>query len=128
MAFASVSFKLAAGRIVSVARDAGGRISSSSVEAVSAVEVEPSEKTRYLTSPPTERLTVVCRRSVIDFKGGNPGTSWVCASTRASRIEGITAANSAPSRSAPEEAAGGPAVAQPSNEISIQAEQTRIAK
>ena len=66
---------------------------------MSAVEVEPTEKTRYLTSPPTERLTVVCSFSVIDLSGGNPGTSCVCASTSASRIEAITAVNSAPSRS-----------------------------
>src|SRR5215471_18680391 len=101
MAFASVSFRLAAGRRVSAARDVGGRISSSSVEAVSAPEVEPIEKTRYRISPPTDRLTVVWSFNVIDLSGGKPGTSCVWASTIASRIEAMTAVSSAPSRSAP---------------------------
>src|SRR5215475_5620216 len=110
MAFASVSFRLAAGRSVSVARDAGGRISSSSVEAVSTPEVEPIEKTRYRISPPTERLTVVWSLSVIDWSGGNPGTSCVWASTIASRMEAITAASSAPSSETFADPSGGGAV------------------
>src|SRR5260221_3817290 len=101
IACATASFNSSTAAIDSFSLVFGGTISSSTVEAASAVYRVPNEKTRSWTCPPTDRDATVWSLIVTDFNAGNPDTLFVCASFRASRTASTTASSLAPSAPPP---------------------------